>query len=134
MSDNLKQFCAEIEIQISDSYTSGISMVEAESLAAKMLYAQLAVSDELKKLDLDARMKRAGLKSIKAAVYSNACSVEGKRPTEAALENIVVSNPAVLKAQQALDEAEVERDSFERYLGIFKECHVFYRLVSKGGN
>jgi hypothetical protein len=59
----------QLETKIQKSYEEGITLEDAEKLAAEFLHAMMQISQQLKSLDLDARMKKAGLKSIKAATY-----------------------------------------------------------------
>lgn len=129
---SFKKLCADLESMIIGSYEMGVTLDEAEKLAGRFLQAQIQVSDELKKADLDSRMRKAGLKAIKAAVYMSAATTPEKKPTEAALAAIVDCDSSVVDAQNELDSAEVERDSLERYYNIFREAHIYYRGISKG--
>lgn len=127
-------FYEELEQNIKSAYESAVSPEEAERLAAKFLLAQLEAGRELAALDLDSRMKKTGLKSLKAAVYLESCSKgeNGKKPTEATLAALVDSDKLVCQEQVAYDTAEVERDKLDNYLNIFREAHIFFRGVSKG--
>jgi hypothetical protein len=60
---------AQLEQKIIQSYVEGVTMDQAERLAGEFLSAQLQVSEELKKYDLDSRMRKAGLKAVRSAVY-----------------------------------------------------------------
>jgi len=127
-----KEFCNSLEEKIKESYNTGVSLVKAEELAAEFLYAQLRVSQELKNADLDSRMKKSGLKSIRAAIYLDIVQKADKRPTEAQTAAMVDNNDLVAGEQQKLDISEVERDDLERYYNIFREAHLYYRSISKG--
>lgn len=127
-----KEYCKSLESKIEKSYTDGVTMSDAESLAAEFLHAQLKVSEELKRADLDSRMRKAGLKAIRAAVYLEVSSKSEKRPTEATIAALVDSDDIVRNEQQAFDTAEVERDDLERYYNVFIQAHVHFRQVSKG--
>lgn len=127
-----KQLCAELEITIQEAYASGVSLDEAERLAAKFLHAQIMVSVELKNADLDARMRKAGTKGVKAAVYLGEVSKSDKKPTEAMLAALIDTNTDVMEEQQALDEAESLKADLERYYEIFREGHIYMRGISKG--
>lgn len=129
---NFKNFCNQLESKIQTTYEEGVTLEQAEKLAAEFLYAQMAVSNELKNQDLDARMKKSGLKAIRAAVYTDACSKLDKKPTENALENILNTDGNVQTAQDEFDQAEVNRDELLRYYNIFREAHIYYRGISKG--
>jgi hypothetical protein len=127
-----KQLCETLEAEITNSYEVGVSANKAEELAGRFLQAQFAVSSELAKKDLDSRMRKSGLKAVKAAIYMDAASKGDKKPTEASLSATVDMNELVQGEQHALDEAEVERDELERYYNVFRESHIFYRGISKG--
>ncbi len=109
-------------------------MEEAEKLAAKFLSAQLRLANELRTADLDSRMRKAGLKAIKASVYLAAATIVdgGKKPTEAALAAMVDSNEIVSGEQSAFDKAECDRDLLQNYFNVFREAHVFFRGISRG--
>jgi len=127
-----KDLCGDLEARLIKSYESGVTMEEAESLAARFLVAQLSVSKELKIRDLDARTRKSGLKAIRAAVYLEIVQGVEKRPTVDQIAATVDSHEIVQQEQNALDLAEVDRADLERYFDIFTNAHIFYRGVSKG--
>lgn len=129
---NFNKFCKDLETKIQNSYEKGVSIEQAEKLAGEFLKAQMVVSDELKTSDLDSRMRKSGLKAVRAAVYMDAATKSDKKPTEAALESILNTNELVQNEQDALDKAEVDRDSLKRYYDIFREAHIYYRGIAKG--
>lgn len=126
------ELCKHLEAKIQSSYEEGVTIEDAEKLAGEFLRAQMTVSNELKASDLDSRMRKSGLKAVRAAVYTDACSKADKKPTESALENILNLDDMVQKEQDALDKAEVERDSLKRYYDIFREAHIHFRGIAKG--
>lgn len=132
MKDQFLALCEELEKDIKDSYESSVTMEEAEKLAGKFLYAQLQVSQKLATTDLDARMRKSGLKAIKAAVYLDNVQGKEKKPSDTLLEQLVNSDAIVKGEQAAFDEAEVVRDQLQNYLNIFKEAHVHFRTIAKG--
>jgi hypothetical protein len=127
-----KEMCLQLETAIVESYTSGVSLEEAERLAGRFLQAQIQVSEELKSADLDSRMRKSVVKALKALVYSAACSKADKKPTETQLDHVVNTDGSVREEQDAYDRAEVERDNLERYYSIFREAHIHFRGVAKG--
>lgn len=131
MSD-FKELCKKLENKIKSSYEEGTSMEEAEKLAAEFLYAQMVLSAELKRADLDARMKKTGLKSIRAAVYLAEVQKSDKKPSDTLLEQIVNTDETVSQQQDMFDAAEVSAYELERYYNIFANAHIHYRNVSKG--
>lgn len=124
--------CEELAEEIKKSYESGVTMEEAEKLASRFLHAQFVISNNLRTLDLDARMKKSGLKAVKAAVYHDNASKAEKKPSDTYLQNLVDLDENTLAEQRLLDTAEVERDLFQNYLGIFKDAHVHFRTIAKG--
>lgn len=126
------KLCKELEAEIVKSYTEGVTLVEAEKLAGQFLHAQLRVSEELKTADLSSRMRKTGVKSIRAIIYTKTASAGEKRPTEAALEAAVNMNDLVLNEQEQLDKSEVDKDNLTRYYNIFREAHLHFRAITKG--
>lgn len=118
--------------KIQASYEQGITTVEAEKLAGEFLHAQIAVSSELAKLDLNARMRKAGLKAVRSAVRTEEVQKHDKKPTESALEDVINLSSLVQGEQDALDNAEVSRDELERLYNIFREAHLHFRTIAKG--
>lgn len=122
----------ELETKIQQSYEEGITIPEAERLAGEFLHCQMMVSAEIKKADLSARMRKSGVKAIKAGVYMEAASKGDKRPTEAALAATVDMDETARDHQDDLDLAEVERDELERQYDILVNGHIFFRGIAKG--
>lgn len=120
----------KLEQKIIDSYTNGVSLDVAEKLAAEFLTAQIQVSSELKTADLNSRMRKQGVKAIRAALYTQARS-GAEKMTEAAITAQLDANELVAGEQEAFDKAEVERDELERYYAIFREAHIYYRGIAK---
>lgn len=127
-----QELCNQLEGKIQKTYESGVSLEEAEKLAAEFLYAQLKVSAELKVIDLDARTKKSGLKAVRAAAYMAAAATGDKKPTEAAIAAMVDTNKMVSTEQDGLDTAEVIRADLERYYDIFLNAHIYFRGIAKG--
>lgn len=123
---------AKLVEKVQQTYESGVTMEEAEKLAAEFLHAQIQVADTLKVADLDARMKKSGVKAIRSAVRSEEVRKHDRKPAEGQLDDVVNLSPMVKGEQDALDEAEVNRDWLQNYLTIFANAHVFYRGVAKG--
>ena len=132
MTNDFETLCAELEVQIQDSYEAGITLEEAERLAGKFLKAQMQVSRELQKADLDTRMRKSGVKAIRAAIYLEAATKGDKKPSDVMIDAIVNSNDLVSGEQTRYDEAEANLGSLERYYNIFREAHVHFRQLSKG--
>lgn len=129
---SFKALCEELTAEIQESYEAGVTLEQAEKLAGKFLNAQIQVSDKLRQSDLDARMKRSGLKAVKAAVYLEGVKAQDKKPSDVLLSAQVDINKEVNAAQDLFDTAEAEHDALERYYNIFKESHIHFRGISKG--
>lgn len=124
--------CEDLEKDIKNAYEGGVTVDDAEKLAAKFLDAQIQVGNELSTVDLDARMKKQGLKAIKAAVYLEEAGKSDKKPSDVFLAAKVDSSPLVDEAQKAFDSAEVTRNMLDNYLSVFRESHIYFRGISKG--
>jgi hypothetical protein len=128
----IQETLVEIRQKIEQAYETGVTMPEAEKLAAMSLSHSLALADELKKANLDARMKKHGVKAVRAAVYMEELKKHDKKPAEAYLENAVNLSELVEKAELSYAEAEVEANHLEAYVGVLKESHIYYRGIAKG--
>lgn len=127
-----EEICKKLEEKIKSSYEEGVSLEVAERLAAEFLHAQMLVSNELKIADLDSRMRKTGVKAVRAAIYADTCSKSDKKPTEAQIEHTINVNEVVQGEQKSLDAAETNRDDLTRYYNIFRESHIYYRGIAKG--
>jgi hypothetical protein len=122
----------ELKEKIVESFENGVTLDEAEKLSFKFLYAQLMLSSELKKTALDARMRKSGVKSIRAAIYLDIVQKSDKKPTEAQITAMLDSDTIVAGEQQAYDEAEVAAEELERNHRTFENAHVLYRKIIGG--
>lgn len=129
---SFEKLCKVLEGDIQRSYTEGVTVGEAEKLAGQFLHAQMQVSEHLKKVDLDAKMRKTGVKAVRAAIYMEAATKDPKKPSDVMLEAIVNLNDVVQAEQTSLDEAEVNRDNLERYYNIFRDAHVHFRTIARG--
>jgi len=132
MKNTFETLCKELEAEIEQSYTEGITADHAEKLAGRFLHAQMKVSNELRNADLDSRMRKSGVKAVRAAIYLDAATKDAKKPSDVMLDAIVNSNELVSGEQKAYDQAEALRDELERYFNIFKEAHLHFRNIAKG--
>lgn len=128
----VEDFAKDLETDIRDAYLTTPTLEEAEKLAIKMLYTQVEVGTQLRTADLDFRMKRSGLKTIKAAVYLEECRKADKKPTESTLEALVNTSPLVTDAQHSADYAEALKNQLENTLNVAREAHIFFRGLAKG--
>lgn len=122
----------KLKNKIADSTASGVTLEEAETLAGEFLHAQLIVSEELKTVALDARMRKTGVKALKAAVYLEEATKTDKKPSDVMLSAMVDSNKLVQEEQNALDRAEVLSNELELVFDVFQQSHHYYKQISKG--
>lgn len=127
-----KELCTQLESSIQTAYEEGVTLEQAEKLAAKFLYGQMQVSERLREAGLDARMRKSGVKAIRANIYLDAIRGVDKKPTEAALASMLDSHEVVQGEQEALDRAEVSKEELERLYDIFVNAHIYFRGVAKG--
>lgn len=129
---DLKALYTNLTAKLKATYTSGITMDEAEKLAAEFLHAQLLLAAELEKYDLDQRMRKSGVKAVRAAIYMEAATKSDKKPSDSFLQNLVDLNELVQTEQRSFDDAEASYDSLQNYFNIFREAHIYYRGIAKG--
>ena len=132
MRKDLLEMCENLAKDIQDSYEGGVTMTDAEKLAGKFLYAQMQISNEIASVDLDARMKRSGVKAVKAAIYLEHATKTEKKPSDVLLSAMVDANEIVQGQLRAEAQAEVNRDWLRNQLTIFGEAHVHFRTIAKG--
>ncbi len=123
---------AELVAIVKAAYVSGTTMEEAERHAARFLEAQLNVCAELASLDLDARMKKNGMKAARAQCYMDICSAAEKKPTETAIESQITLAPLVNAAVDLFDRADARRENLTLYLSVFKDAHIHFRTIMRG--
>ena len=126
-----KEYCQQLEDVITTSYNRGTNSTDAESFAAQFLQAQIKISQELAKADMDSRTRKSGIKAVRAAVYLDIVQNSDKKPTEAQLSAQVDTNEIVQSEQNEYDKAEVSVAELERYYNIFRESHLYYRALMK---
>lgn len=132
MSKIFQTLYNELTDEIKKAYESNVTLEEAEKLASKFLYAQILISDEIRSVDLDCRMKKSGVKAVRAAVYLEEACKGDKKPSDVMLGALVDRNELVIGEQTSFDEAEVNKDALYNALSILKEAHVHFRQISKG--
>ena len=132
MNKELTKLVEDLTTDIRNAYETSVTLEQAERLAAKFLYGQICVANALQTSDLDARMRKNGVKQVKAAVYLEEATKSEKKPTEAMLGALVDRNELVSGEQEAFDKAEVSKAYLENALSILKDGHIYFRGISKG--
>jgi hypothetical protein len=128
----LSLICEELKLAIENAYNEGISIPDAEKLAARTLTARLELSDEIKSAALDSKMRRNGVKVVRANAYMDEITKHDKKPAEAFLENAVNLSPEVNEEENSYAEAEAELSRLIAYLDVFKDAHLYFRTIMKG--
>lgn len=129
---NFQKFCEELTRDIQNAYESSPTLEESERLAAKFLNAQIQVGVELARADLDSRLRKSGVKAVKAAVYMENATKSEKKPSDVMLQAMVDMDQIVMSEQTAFDTAEVYKNELENYLNVFRDAHIYFRGVAKG--
>jgi hypothetical protein len=121
-----------LEQKIINSYVEGVTITQAEGLAGEFLEAQIKVSEELKQLDLNARLIKDSVKETRAKVFLAEATKTDKKPSDSMLQAYVDSNEKVLLDQTTLADAEASRDELYRMFSIFQNAHLHFRAIAKG--
>lgn len=114
------------------SSEEGVTIPEAERLAGTSLAIMAELSVDLREADKDRRMRKRGVKAIKSAVRMEEIKKHDKKPTEGYLDDVVNLSTLVSGEEEAFDDSEINKEELERQYGIVKECHLFFRSISKG--
>jgi hypothetical protein len=124
--------CSELKQIIETAYEQGVSVSEAEKLAAKTLVIRIELSQELKRVDLDSRMKKHGVKVTRADAYMTELKKHDKKPVESFLDATITMDGNVIEAEHDYAKADVQRELIQNYLDIFKDAHIYFRGIAKG--
>lgn len=127
-----EEYRNELEADIQSAYETGPTIEEAEKLAAKFLKGRLEAGKMCRNAALDARMRKAGLKAVKAAVYLEAATKTDKKPSDVMLTALVDSSELVAGEQTRFDTAEVDAEELENFKDVLKEAHIYFRGLSRG--
>lgn len=131
-ASKLDMICEELKLAIESAYSEGVSIAEAEKLAARTLLVRMELSDEIKSASLDTKMKKHGVKAVRAAAYMAEIAKHEKKPAEGLLEHTVNLSEEVAGEEQVYAEAEANLDRLASYLDIMKDAHLYFRQISKG--
>ncbi len=123
-----QQLIKEIE-SVSDQ---GVTLDHAERVAGLALSTMNELSEQLAVTDKARRMRKAGLKAVRAITRQEEIRKHDKKPTESQLDDVLTLSAVVQKEEDGFDEAEVETEKLEREFSIAKESHLYFRSISKG--
>lgn len=128
----MKSNLEELKNVITRAYTEGVTVPEAEKYAAQTLMVRMEIAEQLKSVDLDARMKKHGVKAVRGEIYLEEIGKHEKKPNEAYLESVINLDGNVTAEELRYAKAEVESDYLHAMLGIFSDAHIYFRAVMKG--
>ena len=132
MNAKIQGMFEEVQALVDRAYDEEITMQEAEKLATRLLSVQMTIAKELATVKLDARMRKSGVKAVKAVAYLDEVKKHDKKPSDSYLEHVVNTNENVNKEQDAFDAADVNAETLETLLSVFKEAHIHFRSISRG--
>lgn len=121
-----------IKAQIMLAYEEGVSIPEAEKLAALTLAARIEIAEEIKSTELDAKMRKQGVKALRGKEYLTIVAAEEKKPTEAMIAAKIDSSADVNAEEEQLALAEVNASHLKSMLDLYKDAHLFFRQVCRG--
>lgn len=130
--NSLELTFSEFRESIQKAYEEGVTMQQAERLAAKTLQIRMLISDEIKSRDLDARMKKHGVKVTRAEAYMEELSKHEKKPAEAYMEHAINQSLLVNASEKMYADAETTKDRLQTYLDVAKDAHLYFRQIAKG--
>lgn len=125
----------ELEQDCLRAYEEGVTIPEAEKLAAKFLHAQMqlgSINGLIHRHSLGASMKKNGHKTLRSKVYLEEASKGEKKPTEAALEALISTNTGVCQAQDVAERGREDAEALKRMFDVFKDAHIYFRGIAKG--
>src|ERR1035437_7680428 len=111
--NHFESICKELSQTIERVYNEGCTILEAERLAARTLSVRMVLADDIKTKDLDARMKKHGVKAIRAKAYMDELVKYDKKPAETFLENAVNTCALVEAAETLYAVADTEKERLE---------------------
>lgn len=123
---------SELQGILHQAYEGSVTIEDAERYAALFLETQMKIATRLQRADLDARMRKSGVKATRAKVFQAECAKSDKKPSDSVLEAAIEVSEEVRTEQQNYDNADSTREMLQTYLGIFREAHIYFRGISKG--
>jgi|SRR5271165_6123971 len=130
---SLDDYFSQLEEKIKNAYESTVTISEAETLAAQFLHALIQVNKALDIVDLDRRMRKTGVKAVRAAVLLENVKAADKKPADSILDALVDVNKVVQSEQDAQDKAETKTQTLNNYFKIFTEAHTYFRQKGNVG-
>ena len=129
----MNKTCVELKEAIIKAHQTETSVSEAEQLSAKCLAASMALADDIRAVDLKARMRKIGLRNIRSQAYLDELAKHEKKPTEAYIDAAINLNVDIAPLEMELADKEVELNNLKHYYEVFKEAHQYFRAIMKAG-
>ncbi len=130
--NNLEKELNSLKKSIESAYQEGVTIPQAEKLASKTLLVRMQLADEIQCNDLDARMKRQGVKAVRGQEYTRIATASDKKPTETAIESQINTSELVIDAENEYAIADTAKDRLQLYSGILADAHIFFRYTARG--
>jgi hypothetical protein len=127
----MKDLIEQLQKRVSEVYENGTTVSQSEEITHELADAEFKLVTMITPLDLDARMRRHGVKQIRAAVYLDIIKNSEKKPTEAQIAAMVDSDSLVSDAQKGYDGAEAALAEAERLLDAVHNSQVVFRTLMK---
>lgn len=128
------RFFDQLKAEVAKIYLEGITMGEAEKLAAKFLHAQMQVSELIQGRDLDTRLKKSGVETIESQVLLEETRKHEKKPSESILNATAATDLTVNAAKDSYYRAVTETEGLKRLYDMLHEAHIYCRGIAKGMN
>lgn len=130
----MKKLIEKLQARIQEVYEDGVTVTKSEDITHELADAEFKLVTMITPLDMDVRMRKHGVKQIRAAVYLDIIKNSEKKPTESQLAAMVDSDALVTEAQNSYDEAESLLAEAERLLDAVHNSQVVFRTLMKEGN
>lgn len=136
MKTNKEEFEAIVSkcfTELTSAHQEKYDSEKAEKTAALFLSAQMQLAFFIEDIELKARHSKYEIERVEAEKYFELKnnSIQGKKFTEAALNQSLARDTDVIAAKKANCEAESELKKFNYLMGNLKEGHIFFRNVGK---
>ena|SRR5271157_4564303 len=131
---NFQEIYEKVLVNLDDLSKGTFDEDEAPSMAALCLIAQAALLADLASADLRSRALKRDIDFSEATAYAKLknISVDGKKPSDAALKQIIVLDDEVQCISKEQNEAERDYKHLTNIHALLKEAHITFRSIKKG--
>jgi hypothetical protein len=123
-----------ILLALDDLHKGTFNEEDSTGLAALCLITQNTLLAELAAADLAARALKKDVEFAKANAYYDLKEqkVDGKKPAEAALAQLVLRDSEVVRLTNEQNTAERDYKNLSNVFSLLKEAHLTFRSIKKG--